>query len=299
VDWDDLHTFLAIARHGNLSAAARSLNVTQTTVGRRLEGMHQRAGVTLLQKTPTGFVLTSAGSRILANIERMENEALAAELAITGEDSRLSGVVRITTVDLFASRFIAPSLIELKRRHPGIVIELDTDTRSLSLSRREADIALRLVRFEQHDVVVRKVAEMPFGIFASEAYLAEHGRPDFAAACPDQRILTLQEDQLHLPEAAWFTTMAAAADVALRSNSRDVLLRCARSGLGMVCLPLYMADEVSELVRLPTPEREPVREVWLGVHRDIRQTPRIRVVVDHLVDCLRRSILDPAAQTRG
>src|SRR3954454_19315597 len=104
LDRDDLRSFLAIARHGNLSAAARALKVTQTTMGRRLEALHERSGARLLQKTPTGFVLTAAGELVLGAVERMEAEALAVERTISGEDVRLAGRVRIATVEAFGAR---------------------------------------------------------------------------------------------------------------------------------------------------------------------------------------------------
>jgi DNA-binding transcriptional LysR family regulator len=100
--WDDLQSFLAIARHGTLSAAARALGVTQTTMGRRLTAMEGRAGARLLSRTPGGFVLTPAGEAVMGNVERIEAEALAVERRITGRDIRLEGVVRVTSVEILA-----------------------------------------------------------------------------------------------------------------------------------------------------------------------------------------------------
>lgn len=289
MDWDDLRTFLAIARHGNLSAAARALGVTQTTMGRRLDGLHDRSGARLLQKTPRGFILTPAGEQILANVERIEAETLAIERLISGQDVRLEGVVRVTTVDALGAQILAPSLPALARRFPGITVELDTDTRNLSLSRREADIAVRIAKFEQHDAVVLKVGAMAFGAYAAAAWLDRHGPPDFAAGAPGHAVITMLPDLLALPEAAWFSARTAAAAVALRSNSRAVQLAAARGGLGLVCLPRYLGDGLPELRRLETGAPEPVREIWLGVHHDSRHTPRIRAVLDHLTDVIRRS----------
>ena len=290
LDWDDLHTVLAISRHGTLSAAARALQLTQSTVGRRLDNLQQRLGVILLQKTPSGYVTTEACTHILANLERMEQEALSVATSIGGQDTRLTGSVRVTTVEVLATHFIAPSLTGLRQHYPGLTVELDTDTRSLSLSRREADIAIRLVRFEQHDVMVRKIATMGFGLFVSPDYLARRGEPDFSNGCAGHDLVTVQEDQLHLPEARWLTDHASRAMIAIRSNSRAVLLRCAQAGLGLTCLPLYMAD--AGLIRLTPPIADPQRDIWIGVHKDIRRSPRIRVVVDHLVRALQASFPD-------
>lgn len=288
LDWNDLRTFLAVARHGNLSAAARALKVTQTTMGRRLEALHQRAGTRLLQKTPGGFVLTPSGERVLGNIERMEAEALAVERAITGQDAKLEGEVRITTVETFGARVLVPLFAELRLRQPQLAIELITDTRALSLSRREADIALRLAEFEQHEAVVRRVGDMAFAVYAGRAYLEAHGQPDFGEGAAGHCVVTLQDDLALLPEARWLTGLTQQAMVVLRSNSRDAHVQAAKAGYGVACLPCYLADEEPDLVRLDTPSKPVVRGIWMGVHRDTRHVPRIRIVLEHLSEGLKR-----------
>ena len=146
LDWDDLQTFLALARHGSLSAAARAMGVQQTTMGRRLAGMEARTGAKLLQRTASGLVPTPVGEAILGNAERIEAEALAAERIITGRDVRLEGTVRITTVESLAVDVLIPILADMQVRHPGIALELSIATRNLSLSHHEADIAVRMAR---------------------------------------------------------------------------------------------------------------------------------------------------------
>lgn len=280
-DWDDLRTFLTISRYGNLSAAARALGVTQTTMGRRLQALHDRSGAKLLDRTPSGFVLTPTGERILATVERIEADALSVERAITGEDVRFEGEVRITSVELIAANFILPSLCDFSRRYPGITIEVDVETRSLSLSRREADIAIRMAPFEQHEAVVRRAAELSFGLYASPAYLDRHGAADWPNGAPGHRLITLQQTLLHSPEAKRLAAVASAATVAVRTNSREGQLRAVQAGLGIACLPRFLGDDTS-LVLLPAAGEEPRRQIWIGVHRDTRHTPRIRAALDHL-----------------
>jgi DNA-binding transcriptional LysR family regulator len=286
VDWEDLKTFLAIARHGNLSAGARALAVSQATMGRRLVALHARIGAKLLQRTPSGFVLTPAGERILASVERMEFEANSVERAVSGEDVRLEGLVRLTTVETFGARIVIPALSGLQASHPGIAVELITDTRSLSLARREADIAIRLAPFEQHDAVVSRIADMAFGLYAADDYLASHGDPD-ADAGAGHRLINFQEDFSGLVEAAWLRRVAANATTALRANSRDVQLNACVSGLGLAALPRYLADCVAGLRLVATRIAPPVREVWLGVHKDMRATPRIRAVLETVTSGIR------------
>jgi len=288
LEWDDLKSFLAIARHGNLSAAARGLKVTQTTMGRRLEALHARAGATLLQKTPTGFVLTAAGERVLANVERMEAEALSVERAITGEDARIAGEVRITTVETFGARVLTPLLKPLLDAQPDLCIELITDTRALSLSRREADVALRLANFEQHEAVVRRVGDMAFGLYASRSYIAAAGHPDLGSGAPGHRVVALQEDLALLPEASRLAQLTRGAHVTLRSNSRDAQLQAVLAGYGLAMLPCYLARDAEDLVEIEPDSARVVRGIWLGVHRDTRHTPRIRLVLDSVIEGLKR-----------
>jgi DNA-binding transcriptional LysR family regulator len=282
LDWDDLKTFLAISRHGTLSAAARALKVSQTTMGRRLDHLHGRAGATLLDRTPTGFRLTSTGAAILGEVERMEDAALSLERTISGEDQRLEGLVRVTTVDALAAHILTAGLKPLRDAHPGIVIEMITDNRSLSLARREADIAVRLGRFDAHETVVRKIGDMAFAVYASAAYLETHGRPDWVAGAPGHHIVRVQDDLLDTPDGRWFADRAVQAEPALLANSREVQLQGVMTGLGLGHLPCYLASRHPDLIRLDT-GAPLTREIWMGVHRDTRHAPRIMAVQDMLV----------------
>jgi DNA-binding transcriptional LysR family regulator len=294
LDWDDLKTFLAIARSGTLSAAARTLKVSQTTMGRRLVHLHDRAGATLLERTPTGFRLTATGAAVLGDVERMEESALALERVITGDDRRLEGLVRVTSVDALAASVLTPGFASLQAQHPGIVIEVITDNRSLSLARREADIAIRLGRFDAHETMVRKVGEMAFAAYASQAYLDRHGEPDWAAGAPGQRVVRVQDDLLDTPDGRWFATHAKEAEPALLANSRSVQVRGVAAGLGFGFLPCYLAVEHPELIHLRT-AASLLREIWMGVHRDTRHAPRIMAVQEALVGAIarNRSLLNP------
>lgn len=286
LDWDDLRTFLAIARQGSLSGAARVLGVQQTTVGRRLAGLEARAGAMLLQKTPRGYVTTSAGDAILGNVERIEGEALAIERRITGRDVRLEGTVRVTMVESLAADLVVPALPSFHARHPGIALDIAAEARSLSLTMREAEVAVRLARLEQQDLAVRKLGTLTFGLYASEAYLAAHGMPDFAAGAPGHAVVANQAEFGHLPEVSFLARVAREGRVVLRSNSRYVQREAARAGLGIACLARYLGD-AGGLVLLEAPESVTPREIWLAVHNDIRHTPRIRAVTDFLAATLR------------
>ena len=135
--------------------------------------------------------------------------------------------------------------------------------------------------------MVRRVGDMAFAVYAARAYLDARGTPDFAAGAPGHAAVVLQADLALLSEAKWLAGLTGAASVALRSNSRDAHLQAALAGLGLVCLPRYLGDPEPALVRLAAPD-PPIRGIWLGVHRDARHLPRLRAVLDHLTDGLKR-----------
>jgi DNA-binding transcriptional LysR family regulator len=276
MDWDDLRTFLAIARHGTLSGAARALGVTQPTMGRRLAAMEERTGARLLQRLPGRFALTPLGESVLGNAERIEIEALSAERTITGRDVALEGIVRLTTVDTLAARIVAPALAALQRVHPGIVVELVPDTRTLSLSKREADIALRMSRFEGHEVVARKVGTLALGLYATPQWVGTQ----------QARLIMVLDDQAHLPEAKWLAEQFPDAEIAFRSNSREVQVWAAKAGAGIAAIACYRADTEPDLVRLRPELPNLTRDIWLGVHSDMRHMPRIRAVMDAIIAAL-------------
>ena len=280
LDWDDLRHFLAIARNGTLSGAARALHVQQSTMGRRLDALQSRAGATLLQKTPSGYTLTPAGESVLAHAERMEAEALAAERAITGRDVRLAGLVRLTTVETVFLEILIPILAEFSARYPDITIDVVVDSRVLSLSRREADIALRLSRPEGNELVARRVGTVSFALFASDAYLAAYGRPDVAAGSPGHRVLLPEDDAMHFPVFAWGASLTREAAIALRTNNVHGRAAAAAAGMGLATLPHFLARR-HDLVQVEAP-RAPDRELWIAVHEDTRHTPRIRALTDAL-----------------
>jgi len=295
LDWDDLRTFLLVARHGTLSAAARAAGVRQPTMGRRLAALERRAGARLLQKTPHGYTPTAAGEAILGNAERIEAEALAVERRISGRDVRLEGVVRVTSVESIAAEILMPALADLRQRHPGISVEVVADTRNLSLTRREADVAIRMARIDQHDLAVRRIGTVTFGLYASPGYLERHGPPDFAAGGAGHGLILTHDELLGLPEMAWLRTALPLAAPALRSNTRYVQREAARAGIGLACLARYLGD-AGGLIRLAPPTLPPPREMWLAVHADIRHMPRIRAVTEALAAGVRAraDVLAPA-----
>lgn len=281
LDWDDLHTFLAIARSHTLSGAARELGVRQSTMGRRLDALEARAGVRLLQKTPTGYVLTEAGVAALAHVERMEEEALAVELEVAGRDERLEGLVRLTTIGTLAVSLLPPVLLRFHARYPAITVEVITESRPLSLSRREADLSLWPARPMGNELIARKIADVPYHLYASRDYVARHGMPDIEAGAAGHAVILRPDSERDFPDMVFMMAMAPHATVALRTGNTDLQVAMVKTGIGIACLPDNLAEN-HDLVPIPGKGALPQREVWLAVHKDTRRTPRIRVLMDAL-----------------
>ncbi len=286
LDWDDLRSFLVIAREGSLSAAARTLGVRQSTMGRRLAALEARAGVRLLQKTPRGYVPTPAGEAARREAERMEQAALAAERAVTGRDVRPEGEVRLTTVESLAAELLVPALARFKESYPGITVTLITDRRTLSLAAREADLAVRLARPRGAELLIRKVGFLSFGLYASPGYLARNGVPNPDEGGAGHRLILMEEDVSLYPEIVHLAERFPRAGIGMRSNSRYVHREACAAGLGIACLAHYLAAGAG-LAQLPGGPA--ARELWLAQHRDTRHTLRIRALAEALAGGLRRA----------
>jgi DNA-binding transcriptional LysR family regulator len=283
-DWDDARYFLAIHRTGTLSAAARDLGVNQSTVGRRLEALEEQLGARLFVRTRDGYSTSPAGEQLLARAESMEEEALAIARLLVGQQERLTGDVRVTSSDAFGPRVVAPILLEFHALHPGIVLEFDTDNRLLSLTRREADIAVRFSRPPDRHLVARKVADFANAPYCSKGYIARRGRPKAPYESQD----FVGELKEHLPAARWIEQHAAKGKgrIVFKSSSTFAQHAATLAGLGIAMLPCYLADPEPDLVRIGPPEPAMGRAVWLVVHEDLQRTPRIRACVDFLAQRL-------------
>lgn len=275
MEWSDLRLFLAIAREGTLSAAARKLALTQPTMGRRLRTLEAAVGHKLFQRTGAGFVLTDEGSTLLGHAERMEDEALAIERRLSGQTHQLEGTLRITSSDWFGTHVLTPVLAEFSVRHPQITIELLTDGRFMSLSRREADVAFRIRPFDEADVVSRKSLHMRYG-----AYLRQGLTHPIAGDGTGSALLTMDSAFAGTPDDSWLQAMLPRARVVFCSNSRDVQAMMCAQGLGIAVLPIPLGESTAGIERIDLGAEPPGRDTWIGYHRDLRRLARLRALLD-------------------
>jgi DNA-binding transcriptional LysR family regulator len=280
MNWDDARILLALARSRNVSDAARSLGVSHTTVARRLEALQRSLEVRLLDRTPEGPRLTPEAAELARLAEPMEAAADAIQRCLAGAERRLVGRVRVTTTEALGARLLAGALAELAGRHPGLTLELVPDPRPLSLSRREADIAVRLVRPHERATVGRRVARVSYAPYASPRYLGGQRSPE--------RVLAY-DAPVTGPETGWLLRRFPGAQVALRSASTLALAAAAVSGGGVALLPCFVGDAEPGLTRLGPPGEVAPSEVWLVIHRDLRRSARTVAVAEQIAEALGRA----------
>ncbi len=281
MEWDDVRFFLAIARAGSLGAAARQLGVSHPTVGRRLQALEQASGQPFFRRTPEGLVPTDMGDRILCLAEEMESGALAIARRIDGSGEQPEGLLRISSADWFAGYVLAPVLVELVRRHPAVVPEVLAGQRLSDLTRREADIAFRIVPFDQPDIVQRRVMTMPYGLYTSAS--APSVAPGDGSRC---KLILMNTAQAYYPDVQWVQRMLPAAQRVFTSSSRTVQAQMCALGLGLAVLPRSLGDQLPNLTRIELAETPPSRDIWMGYHHDMRRMDRLRALADLASDML-------------
>jgi DNA-binding transcriptional LysR family regulator len=284
MDWDDFRHFLAVARGGSLTAAARALKSSPATVGRRVAALEKKLGTRLFDRRQNGYSLTESGELVRVKAQDMEDAITAAERETLGRDLRATGKVRVTASDDIAAHVIGPSLGRFKRLYPGILLEIVARMDVVSLSRREADIALRGVRPTTGDVVVRPAGVWPYGLYASRDYCEAHGLRSGSFDLSRLSIITWTEPYAHLRGGPWFAKHARGAAIALRSDSARVHFAACKASAGVAILPSKVAERDPDLVCLLPSEQVLSLELLLVVHRDLLRTARIRAVMEFLAD---------------
>jgi DNA-binding transcriptional LysR family regulator len=279
-NWDDVRYFLTLHRQSTLAAAGTALKLDPTTVGRRLVKLEEGLGARLFDRTPTGYVLTEAGHRLLPRAERIEREALGVERDVAGEDQKLEGVVRLTATEMLTTRFIAPHLRRFRERYPEIQLELHCTNLDVNLARREADIALRLARPTQEDLIIKRLSFIDLGLYASLDYVDRFGLPKDSLA--GHQMILFANTRPFRRENDWIEARMDGAHLALRSDSVSAIYSAAAAGTGIALLPCLVADHDRHLVRVPLEGAPEPRQIWQAVHKDLRDSARIRAVLDFI-----------------
>ena len=275
-DWDDLRLFLAVARAGSLSGAARSLGVTHSTVFRRIGAFETRLGVRLFDRLPGGYALTQAGEEMRDSVIRIEEEITALALKVTGQDQRPHGTIRITTTDLLAVGVLPRHVAAFRADWPEIEIEVIVADTVLDLTRREADMALRIGNPGQETLVGRRVGRLGFAIYGAA------GRAPADPSDSDWIGYGAAHGPLSRNLARWWPD----ARQAYRTNSITAAHAAAKAGIGLAALPCVIADGDPGLIRAAALPEDFMLDLWLLTHEDLRQTARIRLFLDFMATAL-------------
>ena len=284
---DQLHAFLTVVREGNTVAAARRLGLDHSTVSRRLTALEAQLDTRLFDRSPRGLAPTAAGLALVVEAEKVESALLAAASSVAGLDSAVTGTVRLATPEIFGTFLVAPRVNELAARHPGLALELAPESRSISLSKREADIAIMLRQPPKGRLVARKLVDYRIGLYASRAYLDQAGPIVQRAQLCEHRFVSYIEELVAFPELVALHQIVPDARIAFQSSSSAAQQAAVGAGVGLGMLHVVAADRDRDLVRLLAGEIEVWRSYWLVLHADLRRVPRVRAVVD-FIDALVR-----------
>ncbi len=286
-NWDDLRFFLAVARTGRLTAAARQLGAEHTTVSRRVTNLEKAMNAKLFERRPQGYSLTEQGTKLLISAEEIESVAITAQGEITDADYALSGAVRVGSPDGFGTYFLAPCLAKLSLLHSDLELQLVTMPRVFSLSKREADIAIGLERPREGRLHSRKLTNYTLCLFASKEYLSRspviHDVGDLNA----HRILGYIDDLIFTPELDYMPEVSKSIRPQLTSTSVVVQMMATKAGAGICVLPTFIAARDPDLVAILADKIMLVRSFWLIVHSDMRDLARIKTVSDFVAGDIR------------
>ena len=279
-DWNDLRYFLAVAREGSTLSAAKALGVSQPTVQRRLAALEERIDRKLVEHHPTGYRLTELGKTLLPHAEDVERSVATFQRQLMSGGKELSGTLRVTCPEGLASRFLAP-LIELFRaKYPTLRVDLIMTDRRLDLAKGEAEIAVRMFEPGDGSLVARKIADGPWAIYASQAYIKRHGRPQRREDLDRHATIEFGGEMAQTNAGRWLRTAAPQATVAARSNSMLGVLAAVKTGAGLAPLPMLLGGTEDDLEPMLAPIPELHSKIYLVMHADLRRNARVRAFCD-------------------
>jgi DNA-binding transcriptional LysR family regulator len=297
-DWTLTRSFLAVAETGSLSAAARHLHLSQPTLGRHIADLEVALGLPLFTRAPRGLVPTDAALDLLPHAQAMRDAAARMHLAAAGRDAALSGPVRLTASRIVAHYLLPPMLAALRRAEPGIEIDLVPSDSSENLLFREADIALRMYRPTQLDVITQHLCDLPTAIYAASGYLDHRGRPTSIAGLADHDVIGFDRSDMIVDLLRPMGITMTRADFPVRCDDQIVYWNLVRAGCGIGGMQCLIGDADPGVERAAPFLPLPSLPVWLTTPQVLRQSARIRRVHSFLAAAFRALPLDPPRPTR-
>lgn len=288
VDWDDLRLALVAAEEGSAAGAARRLGIDQTTAARRLARLEQILGLALFDRVERRLVARPALTAAIADLRVMVEAARRATARLADERHRLEGHVVVSTVELLATRWLAPALATFRAAHPRVRLTLDLSDANVSIAHGEADVAIRLARPSGDEALTRRLGALAFDLYGPAGHPA-----------PETLPLAAHGDALaRLPERRWLAEHLAAAPIAFRADTAAALAEAAAAG-HRALLPRLLGDADPRLARLAPPADPPTREVWLMIDPERRRDPAVAATVAWIDETLARVLGPDGRRTRG
>jgi DNA-binding transcriptional LysR family regulator len=280
--WNELRTFVEVSRDGSLSAAARRLGLTQPTVGRHIDALETSLGLTLFTRSSRGLTPTPAALALEPHAQAMAAAAAAFGRTASGEAAADRGTVRVTASDVIGCEVLPPILAAFRADHPGIVIELVLTNRTEDLARRDADIAVRMVRPTQSGLVARRIGASRLALYARRDYLARFGEPRSIADLATHCLIGFDRDNRSFRSAGDFARKMTREVFGFRCDSDLAQIAALRAGVGIGGCQENIARRMPELVPVLPNAFHHALEVWLVMHEDLKTTRRVRLLFDHL-----------------
>ena len=277
MDWDNLRFFLAVARKSSIRGASNALGVNASTVSRRIDTFEKKLGVRLFERLPTGYVLTVAGEEMVSSAERIEEEVSIVDRRVIGRDTQLSGTLRVTMPTALATHLLMPDFTEFGRRYPGIKLELAVSSEEFNLSKREADVAIRITDNPPDYLVGHQATEISKAIYASDDYLKHHDPKK------NPELLNWIGWENNHPQPQWVKENGF-SKTPIHHQTDDLLvqLEAGKSGMGIVLLPCFLGDSTPNLQRISPYTSDFCGDIWILTHKDLRSTARVRTFMEFM-----------------
>ncbi len=275
LDWSLVQAFLAVAETGSLSAAARATGISQPTLGRQVHRMEESLGATLFHRRPRGLTITETGQMLLPAAQAMAEAAGRMALIAAGQDARHEGDVRLTASDVVSHFILPPVLARLRVEEPGIRVDLIPSDSTENLLFREADIAIRMFRPDQLDMVTSHIADMALGVFAAQSYLERAGKPERIEEMFDHDMVGYDRNDVIIRGIAEMGWRVGRDHFTTRCDDQAAYWQLVRGGCGIGFSPVAVGRADPEMVRLFPDLPIPPLPVWLTAHEAMRRTPRV------------------------
>ena len=283
LSWDLVHSFLAVARHGSLSAASRELGASQPTLSRNIQALETSTRLNLFKRTTQGLQLTEAGQRLMEAATRMDDAADLFARQASGLSVELQGTVRISANEIVGIYLLPPAIAAFREQHTGVHIEIVISNRASSLSKREADIALRMFHPNQPDLVARRLPDLALGFYAHCDYIQKHGMPKTIEEFKQHVVIGFDEDMDFIDGATQMGYQLKREEFPVRTDHMLMQINLARAGAGIVGTHVELAEKFPELQRILQWVNLPALEFWVVCHSDVQYNSRIRSVMQFLI----------------